>query len=255
MSYEDEVERVVRARVDRLRSATGWLSLVDKIFLGQGTTTLRLPDGSSGTIVVDGNVVTLDGVPMKSDRAGRAEPVDRNGFVLELMERGDTLAIRVRDLRQLPRPFAGIARFAVDPAWRKPARLVAHPEPKHFDLEFQGAVDGAVTDRFESPGSIVFEHDGAEHRLDAVWEGGRKRLLVMFRDGTTGRESYPLGRLLYTSAPDEGGAVVIDFNLAMIPGCAFTVFATCPIPPPQNRLPIAIRAGERFYEGKSVGEP
>ncbi|RPH64714.1 MAG: hypothetical protein EHM83_07780, partial [Burkholderiales bacterium] len=71
--------------------------------------------------------VELDGKVLASDREGRAEPVSVNGFVIEVMERGESVALRVRDHRILPRPFAGIARFPVDPAWRKRARLVAHP--------------------------------------------------------------------------------------------------------------------------------
>jgi len=245
MRYEEEVAAIHDARVARLRSGTGWLSLVDKVFLGQGLTRLRLPDGSTtGDIFVEGRRVELAGKVLRSDAAGRGEPVTVNGFVLELMERGDTLALRIRDHRELPRPFGALSRFPVDPTWRKPARLVPHASPRELVLDFEGATgSGHVTDTFVSPGVLAFEHAGAEQRLEAVWEGAeRKRLFVLFRDATSGTESYPTGRFLYAE-PD-----LIDFNLAMLPGCAFTDHATCPLPPPGNRLLIPVRAGERFYE-------
>lgn len=257
-TYEEEIEQAHARRVARLRSATGWLSLVDKVFLGQGMTKLHLPDGSnSGDIFVAGTRVELDGRVLKSDREGRADAVNVNGFVLELMERGDSLALRVRDHRELPRPFAGIARFPVDPAWRKAARLERFAKEKRLTLDFEGATaGGGVADSFVSPGVVVFEHEGTSHRLEAVWEGSsRDRLFVLFRDATAGAESYPLGRFLYAAAPGAEGATVLDFNLAMLPGCAFSVYATCPIPPRENHLAIEIRAGERFYADKAIGEP
>lgn len=258
MSYEEEVAAHHERRVERLRSGTGWLSLVDKVFLSQGTTELRLPDGSiEGPLVVEGTRVELGGRVLKSDKDGLADKVVVNGFVVELMERGDSLALRVRDHRELPRPFSGIARFPTDIAWNKNARLDRFAEPRKVMLDFEGATaGGGVTDTFVSPGRLVFEHDAKEHALDTVWEGyDEGRLMVLFRDATTGKDSYPLGRFVYANAPDEDGTVVLDFNLAMLPGCAFSVYATCPIASKENRLPIEVRAGERFYEGKAVGEP
>ncbi len=257
-SYEEEIEEAHERRVARLRSATGWLSLVDKVFLGEGLTKLHLPDGTfTGDIFVTGKRVELDGRHLKSDAEGRADAVNINGFVIEVMERGDTLALRIRDNRELPRPFAGISRFAVDPAWRKVARFSPYPEPKEVFLDFEGATaGGGVTDRFLAPGFVTFEHDGAKHHLEAVWLGAdRKGLVVMFRDATSGKDSYPLGRLVNTDAPDATGSVIVDFNRAIIPGCAFSIYATCPIPPRENHLAIEIRAGERFYQGKAIGEP
>lgn len=258
MSYEDDVEALFQRRIDRLRSGTGWLSLVDKVFLSPGTSALKLPDGSiEGPLVVEGTRVELGGRVLKSDKDGPADKIDINGFVVELMERGDSLALRIRDHRELPRPFAGIARFPVDVAWRKEARLERWEAPRSVTLDFEGATaGGGVTDTFVSPGRLVFEHEGKEHALEAVWEGhDETRLMVLFRDATSGKDSYPLGRFVYADAPDENGQVVLDFNVAMLPGCAFSVYATCPIASKENRLPIEVRAGERIYSGKAVGEP
>lgn len=270
-TYAAAIEAAHEARVARLRSAAGWLSLVGKTFFAQGTTEIVLPDGGGaiGTVTLDGKVVRFDprdgadvifaGKPvrssqiLRSDLNGKADALEARGFVLEVMERGDTFALRIRDTREIPRPYAGISRFTVDPAWKLRAQLEAYTEPRTIDVDFEGAAD-ALSHGFVSPGLLVITHDGAEHRLEAVYESSaRTRLFILFRDATSGPESYGSGRFLYAPLPDEHGAVEVDFNLAMLPGCAFTVFATCPIPPKQNRLPIAVRAGEREYLGPANG--
>lgn len=280
-SYPATVQAKWAMREDRLRSATGWLSLVGKAFLPQGPTVIgaaesapaRLPAGAPdfvGTVHVAGNVarfVAADGVdvrlgdaPIKervlvSDREGRADAlVVAGGIVLELMERGDTLALRIRDTRVLPRPFAGIDRFPISAAWRVAAFLEPWSSPKTVELDFEGST-GPVNGSFESAGTLVFTHSGAEHRLEALYEdASRRRLFVLFRDATAGSDSYALGRLVYTPLPDDKGVVDLDFNLTLIPGCAFTIFATCPIPAPHNRLLLPIPAGERFYKAPPIGE-
>jgi uncharacterized protein (DUF1684 family) len=233
----------------------------------------RLPEGAppiAGRVHVHGRtvrfeaergvLVTLNGKPVEthelvSDKNGKADALSLSGIVLELMERGDALALRIRDTRILPRPFAGISRFPVDPSWALPARLERLPEPIPVDVDFEGAT-GAVNDKLMSPGALVFERDGAEHRLQAVYEdASQRRLFLLFRDQTSGNESYGLGRFVYAPLPDAQERLVVDFNLAMLPGCAFTIFATCPIPQRSNTLRLAIRAGEREYMDKAVGEP
>jgi uncharacterized protein (DUF1684 family) len=274
------VEAMRAARIERLRSATGWLSLVGKAFLGEGVTTVggapdagaRLPEGAPprvGEVRVRGKTVVFTPEPgvaircngepltgprvLRSDHEGRADALDVGGILLELMERGDALALRIRDTRVLPRPFGGIAMFPVEPSWALRARLVPHPAPLEVDLDYEGAT-GAVADRFVSPGDVVFEHDGAEHRLQAIYEdASQRRLFLLFRDATSGRESYGLGRFVYAPLPDASGELVLDFNLAILPGCAFTVYATCPLPQRANTLGLAVRAGEREYLGAPVG--
>ena len=99
-------------------------------------------------------------------------------------------------------------------------------------------------DEENSPGYAVFQWDGREQRLYPTEEEGR--LFFVFRDLTTGKETYPAGRMFYADMPHDGH-VVLDFNKAYNPPCAFTPFATCPLPPPQNRLPVRIEAGELKY--------
>jgi hypothetical protein len=92
---------------------------------------------------------------------------------------------------------------------------------------------------------VEFTVDGRKLRLEPVIEEpGADELFYIFRDQTAGKATYPAGRFLYSSMPKDG-AVVLDFNKAYSPPCAFTAYATCPLPPPQNRLPVAIEAGEQ----------
>ena len=93
----------------------------------------------------------------------------------------------------------------------------------------------------------MFRIDGQEYRLDAVDEQGEDEMFLIFGDRTNGAETYGAGRFLYAPRPGKDGRTVVDFNKAYNPPCAFTPFATCPLPPPQNRLPIPIPAGEKSY--------
>jgi uncharacterized protein len=275
--YARSIEAAREARIARLRSRGGWLSLVGKAFLAPGKLILgsakdcsaRLPPGAPsvvGSLEVTGNAVRLvvaDGVNavleasgeritsrlLRSDKDGPADAILVGGFVVELMERGETLALRVRDLREIPRPFAGISTFPLDPTWRVGCRFLAHDAPRPVDIDFEGIA--GVNDSFLSPGIVSFERDGTEHRIQAVYEdASQRRLFLLFRDATSGPESYGLGRFVYADLPDTSGAVTLDFNLALLPGCAFTPFATCPIPPRENRIAIPVRAGEREYLGE-----
>lgn len=116
-----------------------------------------------------------------------------------------------------------------------PVRPAAHDL---FDSQNQ------VKQPMESPGYVTFTHGGKEYRLEPVLEG--KQLFFVFRDGTSNKSTYGAARFLY-AAPVKDGTVILDFNKAINPPCAFTPFATCPLPPPQNRLALAITAGEKKY--------
>jgi hypothetical protein len=105
-----------------------------------------------------------------------------------------------------------------------------------------------MSEEMISPGAIVFEREGRSWRLDTILEApGDRELFVMFSDATSGKETYGAGRFLYVGLPNAD-RIEVDFNEAFNPPCAFTDFATCPLPPPQNRLALAIDAGELKYE-------
>jgi uncharacterized protein (DUF1684 family) len=139
--------------------------------------------------------------------------------------------------------FHGIESYAVDPKWRVPATFAPHRPPRSIPIP---NILGNVTQE-PSPGAVVFSIGGHEYRIDAVDEEGEEDLFLIFADRTNGETTYGAGRFLYAPRPGADGKTVVDFNKAYSPPCAFTAFATCPLPPPQNRLPIPIEAGEKRY--------
>ena len=157
-----------------------------------------------------------------------------------VLARGDRLALRTWDASSpRRRSFGGIDTFPFDPAWRVEARWEAWPVPQAVEVE---DVTGAVATRLV-PGRALFTLGGRELSLQPTADGDR--LAFVFRDGTAGVETYGSGRFLSADGPCDG-ALVLDFNRAFNPPCAFTPFATCPLPRPENVLPVRVTAGERF---------
>jgi len=259
------------ARVEEIAGPEGWLTVVGLHWLKGGANRLGsardndivLAHGAlaphAARLIVDGGTVRLEPAPRSGiTRNGQPAvamalaPVDTE-IVLEsgslrffVIERGGRYALRVRDLKsKARREFRGLEYFPVDPGWAFEARFEAYVPAHHVPIV------NVLGDELEmhSPGAIVFERDGREWRLDALLESeGDDHLFVMFADATSGHETYGAGRFLHTPLP-AGGRVAVDFNEAYNPPCAFTGFATCPLPPPQNRLPLAVRAGELRYRG------
>ena len=162
---------------------------------------------------------------------------------LILLRRGQRLALRLKDNRSpLRTDFAGLHWFPVREEWRIPARFVAYPTPTKLTMD---TIVGE-TEIEESPGYVTFERDGKEYRLQAaaLKNGG---LWFIFRDKTGGRTTHGGARQLNTDPPRDG-TVVLDFNKAINFPCAYIPYATCPLAPPQNRLALAIEAGELKYE-------
>jgi uncharacterized protein (DUF1684 family) len=131
----------------------------------------------------------------------------------------------------------------VDPRWRIEGVLEPHDPPHTIEItNMLGDVEHEP-----SPGAIVFAIDGVTYRLHPIAAPGDEELFIVFADATSGKETYGGGRFLSVSRPGNDGKVILDFNKAYNPPCVFTPFATCPLPPPQNQLSIAVRAGERTY--------
>jgi uncharacterized protein (DUF1684 family) len=191
----------------------------------------------------------VDGRPVRSallhaDSSGKAEVVGMGPLRMHVIERGGRLAIRLKDMNAATRrAFSGLSWFDVDERYRITARFVPHPELKPVPVP---NVLGQV-EKMPSPGYAVFTMGGQEHRLEGVFEEpGATQLFFIFKDETSGRETYPSGRFVYSGLPKDG-VVVLDFNKAYNPPCAFTEFATCPLPPRQNWLKTRIAAGELRY--------
>lgn len=157
---------------------------------------------------------------------------------------GDRMALRVRDNQDdTYRAFAatGIERYPVDPAWRVTARWVPHEKTVAVP-NIVGTVGEAA-----SPAFLELWVDGRRHTLDVTGEPGRDRYMLVFADATSGSGTYGGGRYLWIDGPDASGRVAVDFNLAYNPPCVFSAFATCPLPSPDNRLDLAVTAGERSW--------
>lgn len=200
--------------------------------------------------------LTLDGQPLQSpatlktdaDEAGpSAIGFDDGKGVATVIKRGERYALRVKHAEAPGRTrFAGLQYWRADPSWNVMARFVPHPPGKTIAI---ASIIGDMSD-VPNPGAVEFQREGKTYRLEALDEGG-DGLFLIFADRTNGRGSYGAGRYIDAPKPDAAGRVAVDFNQAYNPPCAFTAFATCPLPPPENRLDLAITAGEKAYD-KSV---
>lgn len=270
-AYREEIAAWRAERVERLRAEGGWLSLAGLHWLPEGESSIGsepmadvvLPASAParvGTLTRQGSAVRLDVAPgvevthggervrrleMVSD-AGEGEPtiVGLATLTLQVIERGDRIGLRVKDSAAPSRTgFTGIDSYPVDRRWRLSAHFEPYEPPREIEVEdYAGGTQPSTV-----AGAVVFEVDGRTHRLDALDAGDE--LFLIFADRTSGGTTYGGGRYLYTARPGADGRVVVDFNKAYNPPCVFTPYATCPLPPRQNRLDLAIEAGEKIYDG------
>jgi len=161
-------------------------------------------------------------------------------------KRGDRFGVRVKDTESESRKnFKGLEYFPTNPAYRIEARFEPYQPPKKIAIT---NVLGMTSDE-TSPGALVFTLEGRNFRIDPILEQGEKDLFIIFKDATSGKETYAAARYLYAHPPDATGKTIVDFNKSYNPPCVFTPYATCPLPPPQNRLLIRVEAGEKKYAG------
>ena len=185
-------------------------------------------------------------VALPADSSGEAVRVTFRGGKanFQVIERGGKFGLRVRDVEAPTLTgFTGIERYPVDAGWRYEARWVPHEEGRSIDI----ATVLNTIEPMPNTGTIEFEREGKTHRLEVVDEGDGA-LFVIFADRTNAKETYGAGRFLYAD-PLDAEHVVIDFNKAYNPPCALNAFSTCPLPPPENRLDLAVTAGEKRYHG------
>ena len=272
LSYEQELEQWKAKRLANLKSEDGWLSLIGLFWLKEGenrlgsdpTGEIVLPDGKAparaGTLRLASGKVTLEASPdAKITSEGRPVPGtlelksddDEGGpTVLEMgtlsfhvVKRNERLGLRVKDRANPARDqFKGTDYYPVNKSWVVGARFEPYDPPKHVPIV---NVLDMTTDEV-SPGVLAFEVDGHPYKLEALKEKGEEQFFIIFADQTSGKETYPAGRYMYADPPGADGRVTLDFNKAYSPPCAFTKYATCPLPPQQNRLPLRVEAGERF---------
>ena len=186
----------------------------------------------------------MSSVQMKADVSGEPTILELNSLSWFIIKRGEEYGVRLRDSENenITR-FKGIEMFPIDTTWRVSAKLEPYDPPKIIEVP---TILGTIS-KETSPGALVFRLRGNIYRLDPIAEPGDESLFVIFADQTNGSETYDAGRFLYVNKPNENDSTIIDFNKAYNPPCAFTSFATCPLPPTQNVLPIRITAGEKKY--------
>jgi uncharacterized protein (DUF1684 family) len=194
--------------------------------------------------------VRRDGAPvqavdMQSDADGPPTVLTVGSVSFHVIARGDAVGIRVRDTEAAARrAFHPIDAFPVASRWRVPARFVPYTPARELTVP----TVANTQEKQACPGAVEFEIDGKPQRLDVVQEPGSAELFIIFADATNRTDTYGTGRFLYAPQP-QAGVVQLDFNKAFNPPCAFTPYATCPLPPPQNRLDVRIEAGEKRYHG------
>jgi uncharacterized protein (DUF1684 family) len=269
--WEDEVAAWKQYRDGRLRQPDGWLTLIGFAWLDEGENSVgsapgsrvRLPEGKApsrlGTLrlrsgkvtfeAAEGAAATSNGVPvtslaMLSDRdEGGPTRIEHGPITLFVIERAGRPAVRVRDREAATlASFRGLDYYPLDRAWRIEGRFEPAAEVREIPVPNVLGFE----ERIPSPGHVVFTAGGREVRLLALDDTGDGRLFLVFGDPTNGRETYGGGRFLYTDAPVDG-RVIVDFNRAYNPPCVFTPYATCPLPPRENRLPFPVPAGEKKY--------
>lgn len=266
--YQSEVEQWRAQREAELKGPGGWLSLAGLFWLKEGANSvgsdpssdIALPAGAApahagvlrfhaGTTTYEpaGPVdATLDGKPTRggvigADDSARPAILGIGRLSLAVIHRGDRYGIRLRDPEsEARRGFTGLRWYPVRAEYRVTAEFHPYNPPK---LLMVANVLGQ-TSREPSPGYAEFVLGGKRFRLEPTVEDGT--LFFVFRDLTAGHTTYPAGRFLHSAMP-SGGKAILDFNEAYNPPCAFSPYATCPLPTPGNRLPIAIEAGELNY--------
>ena len=225
------------------------------IRLAMGPAHMGMLDLKAGTlrfVPEAGASLVLDGEPLKrgatmradDDAAGPSKLVFDDGKgIATVIKRGGRHALRVKHADAATRlGFKGLDYWPAQAEWKVVGRFVPHPAGKTLPI----ANIIGTTDEVPNPGAVEFERDGRTHRLEALDEGS-EGLFLVFADRTSGHGSYGAGRFLDAPKPDAQGRVVLDFNQSYNPPCAFTPFATCPLPPSENRLDVAITAGEKNY--------
>ena len=269
-SYRADVDEWRKRYETSLKQDDSWLTLSGLYWLKQGDNgfgaalgnDIVLPEGSAppfaGTFTLNQDRVLLavrkgvsallngnpavTAMPLTSDELGNPDHIALGRIRMIIVKRGDRYGVRMWDTESETRKqFKGARWFPIKESHRVTAQFTSYPQPKMIPiLNILGD-----TEQSPSPGYATFELDGKQCHLEPLLEGDH--LFFIFKDLTSGKQTYPAGRFLNAGLPKDG-KVVLDFNKATNPPCAFTPYATCPLPPKQNYLPVAVEAGELTYE-------
>jgi len=267
--YIKEINDWHQKRIENLKKENGWLNLVGLFFLNEGENTFG--SAKENDFVIDDNslperictfilkdtlieMISENGVDLKfndstvkriilqNDLTGKPTIVSYGKYRWFIIKRGYKFALRVRNLdAPLLHEFKGIERFPVNDDWRIVTDFIPYNPPKEIEIP---SIIG-IPEKEISPGKVRFVIKGKTFELEAIDSGDK--LFFVFADETNRDETYGAGRFLYTDKPDSNNKVILDFNKAYNPPCAFTKYATCPLPTPENYLKIRVTAGEKKY--------
>jgi|SRR6185369_8313569 len=269
-SFSADTQKWREQHETEIKAEDGWLTVSGLFWLKEGTTTIGtgeksdivLPARSApvtvGSLELNNGVVSLrvsDGVVVQVNDKPVQEyvmtfetdkPPDQfkvGSLKLGVIKRGNRYGLRVRDKNSPARlHFKGLKWFPARENYRIIATFTAYDEPK--EIRIMNVLGDEL--KLKTPGLLTFTLNGQKFELRPVIED-EKKLFIIFRDLTAGKTTYPAGRFLYADLPKDG-KVVLDFNRAENPPCAFTEFATCPLPPRQNFMNTAINAGEKKFK-------
>jgi uncharacterized protein (DUF1684 family) len=267
-AYASEISNWQNRRVQNLKKETGWLNLAGLYWLKQGENSIGsdpsndiiFPSGAPlkiGTIILKDSVTQLkvnEGIDLTinnyktkeslllNDLTGNSTVMSVGSYKWNVIKRGDRYGIRLRDLNSpAVKNFPGIDTYPIDKTWKIEASFVKSSEPRKIMVP---TIIGTVEEDI-SNGSLSFTKDGKSYSLVPIVE--EDSFFLIFADETNGEDTYGAGRFLYTSLPDSNGKVILDFNKSYNPPCAFTKYATCPLPPKDNYLHLKVTAGEKKY--------
>ena len=253
-SHQAEIDAWHARRITNLKRDFGWLTLIALDWLKEGSNSVA----DLGTFVVRKDTINytpspsveafVNGKPFTSGvlKHGNSQDTVRIGSrAFIIIERDHRYAVRMWDKESENRKnFRGIECYPVSLKWRIEARWEPYDPPK--TVHVPTVIDG-YNEEYPVPGAAVFTVEGKQFRLEPVLEEPDGDYFFIFADKTNGKETYASGRFMYTK-PAVDGKVVLDFNKSYNPPCAFTIYATCPLPPKQNRQDIRIDAGEKKYD-------
>ncbi|MFP4059307.1 MAG: DUF1684 domain-containing protein [Bacteroidales bacterium] len=255
-------------RLERLKDSTGWLTLAGLFWLGQDETNTIGSDtsnsvvfpgnapGNIGKIVIKGDTIsftphpgvnvfvnenkTLKTTPLLTDADGSPDKVRTGNLEWYVIKRGKRYGLRLRDYNSSrPERLDTLPLYNFSMHFVVEATFLPHDTPGKYNVPTVIGID----ETYSSPGILKFNLQGKDLEL-IPFESGDK-LFILFADETSAETTHGAGRFLYTDLPGREGKVLLDFNLAYNPPCAFTPYATCPLPPRENILPVAIEAGEK----------
>jgi uncharacterized protein len=269
-NYAGEIEKWRAEYETKLKGENGWLTVAGLFWLKDGANTVgaggdfdielteNFKRGKFGTIdfrngkavlkIENGVEAFSDGkqvseIELAADAQGKPTVIQNGSQTFYLIKREDRFGIRLKDKNSKERTnFTRLNWFPVNEKYKVKAKFEAFETPK--EVLIPNVLGGNF--KMKSPGVLRFKLNGKKYALEPVLEEGSDELFIIFRDATSKTETYGAGRFLYAKRA-ENGQVTLDFNKAENPPCAYTAFATCPLPPPQNRLEVEIKAGEKRY--------